>query len=84
LLFADIMPSNEGQETERIYSYWAAQLKKWYDNVNANANPVEFCLTPEQAQQMGVSERMAKYWLVDWSDKGIIQHTSHGQYEKVA
>jgi len=36
----------------------------------------------KQAQVMGVSERMAKYWLVDWSDKGIIQHTSHGHLQK--
>ncbi|MCQ2310690.1 MAG: DUF3987 domain-containing protein [Paludibacteraceae bacterium] len=210
------MPSNAGQETERIYGYWATQLKKWYDNANENANEngrIEFCLTAEQAQrigtvmeseygtylqqlgdgfhativrnatthvrvacilsvlrrltvdnaqctmtidnaqctmtcsdedfetamvistklllnaadaynqiggkdqlavpevkgsyqkstflaslpiefstgecvklaqQMGVSERMAKYWLVEWSDKGLIKHASHGQYEKAA
>jgi len=49
------MPGNEGQETERIYNYWAAQLKKWYENanVNANANPIEFQLTAEQAQKIG-------------------------------
>lgn len=52
------MPSNAGQETERIYGYWAAQLKKWYDNANENANEnengrIEFCLTAEQAQRIG-------------------------------
>lgn len=213
------MPGNEGQETERIYNYWATQLKGWHDNVNENVNEnenenengnengkggIEFCLTVEQAQrigtvmeseygtylhqlgdgfhativrngithmrvacilsvlrqlntnvnakqlvctdedfatamvistklllnaadaynqiggheqsaipaargsyqkdtffaslptafstgecvklacQMGVSERMAKYWLVEWSNHGLIKHASHGQYKKAA
>jgi len=53
------MPGNEGQETERIYNYWGAQLKKWYDshkgneNQNENQNQIEFQLTKEQAQKIG-------------------------------
>ena len=46
------MPSNAGQETEHIYGYWAAQLKKWYDNATENRG-IEFCLTAEQAQRIG-------------------------------
>jgi len=47
------LPGNEGQETERIYNYWGAQLKHWYDNHNLNDNPIEFQLTAEQAQKIG-------------------------------
>ncbi len=46
------MPSNAGLETEHIYSYWAAQLKHWYDRQNENGG-IEFCLTAEQAQRIG-------------------------------
>ncbi len=44
------MPSNAGQEIERIYGYWAAQLKHWHDRQN---EPIDFQLTPEQAQRIG-------------------------------
>jgi len=47
------LPGDEGQETERIYNYWGAQLKHWYDNHNLNDNPIEFQLTAEQAQKIG-------------------------------
>lgn len=44
------MPSNEGQETERIYGYWATQLKQWHDKCT---EPITFSLTAEQAQRIG-------------------------------
>ena len=44
------MPSNEGQETQRIYGYWATQLKQWHDT---HTESIDFQLTPTQAQQIG-------------------------------